>query len=171
MLCGLRIVSKRCDIDQGELTHAHSRNVPIIVHEIPLARDQVQPQDMVVDFICKLVEASKSVDLVVADVCNGCIDKAGGLGAYGGDHLRFVTISNRFPTAHRAGRHEESVVGGSTAAGRGGEGGRLQRGGDAGGVESSRGKGCSGSDCVCHELRSGLVNGKWVRIWGPLGRG
>lgn len=126
---------------------------------------------MVVDFVRELVEASESVDLVVTDISNGRIDKAGRLGAYCGDHLWSVAISKRLATACRARGHEERVVGRSTAAGRGGESGGLGRSGDAGGVGSGRGEGCRGCDYVCHGLGGSVVSGKWVHIWALEGKG
>lgn len=72
--------------------------------------------------ICELVEPSESVYLIVANIRDGCIDEARRLGAYCGDHLRFVAISKRLAAARRAGGHEEGV-GGSTTTRRGGEGG------------------------------------------------
>ena len=131
---------------------------------------------MVVDFVCELVEAAESVDLVVADICDRGIDEAGGLGADGGDHLGLVAIAHAFATAaHRAGRHEESVVG-RDAAGRGGECARLHLGGRCGyggGVgRGQRVEGSSrGSESVCHGLVVSVVDGKWVPHTGPLGLG
>ena len=40
---------------------------------------EVQPQHVIVDFVRELVEPSKGVDLVVAAIGHGGIDKAGGL--------------------------------------------------------------------------------------------
>lgn len=155
----------------NQRTHTHARNVAVVVYQVPLARDQVQAQDMVVDFVGELVESSKSVDLVVANIRDRGIDKTGRLGAYCGDHLRLVAIRERAAAAHRAGRHGEGVVGGSAAARRGGEGGRLRRG--RGGGEVGRGGDKSSSGCayVCHELRRSVQSGKWVRIWGPRVQG
>lgn len=64
-------------MDQVTLTHSDARNVAIVVNQAPLMADQVQPQDMVVDFVGVLVETAESVDLVVSAVGDGCIDETG----------------------------------------------------------------------------------------------
>lgn len=88
---------------QYDPTHAHSGDVAIVVNEIPLSRDQIQAQDVVVDFVGELVEAAEGIDLVVANICDRGIDEAGGLGANCGDHLGFVAIAHASATARRAG--------------------------------------------------------------------
>jgi hypothetical protein len=92
------------------MSHSYSWNIPIIVYQIPLPRCEIKSEHMVVHFIRVLVEPSKGVDLIIAYVGDRRIDKAGGLGTDGRDHLGLIALDGGSAIPGRTGRHEESVI-------------------------------------------------------------
>jgi Fe-S cluster assembly scaffold protein SufB len=72
--------------------HSYARNIPVVVDQIPLSCDEVQTKHVVVYFVSVLVEASKGVYLIIANICHRRIDEASGLGANCRNHFRFVAF-------------------------------------------------------------------------------
>lgn len=58
--------------------------------------DQIEPQNMIVYFIRKLIEPTKSIYLVVPTVCYRGIDEAGGSLAESAGHLGPVSVHRGF---------------------------------------------------------------------------
>jgi hypothetical protein len=75
-----------------ELTHAHARNVAVVVDQTPLLGLQIQSENMVVDFIGILIEAAESVDLVVTNIGDGGIHETGRPLAHRGHNGRHVGV-------------------------------------------------------------------------------
>lgn len=75
-VCQVGDATTKRPIELEVLTHAHPRNVTIVVHQTPLMARQVQSQDMIVYFVSVLVKATESIDLVVPAIGHGCIDEA-----------------------------------------------------------------------------------------------
>jgi hypothetical protein len=74
------------------VSHAYAWNVAVVVDQVPLPCNEVQTKHVVVYFVGVLVEASKGVYLVIANICHGGIDEAGGLGANCRNHLGLVAF-------------------------------------------------------------------------------
>lgn len=93
------------------MAHSDSWYVTIVVDKIPLAGNEVQAQDVIIHFVCELVESAKGVDLVIADVGDRGIDKAGWFGADGRYEFRSVqrAFGGRLAVSNRARRHEEGI--------------------------------------------------------------
>ena len=68
-------------MQRRQRTHADAWNVAIVVDQTPLLGLQIKPEDVIIDLIGILVESSKGIDLVIADIGDRRIDEAGGLGA------------------------------------------------------------------------------------------
>lgn len=73
-------------------THADTRDVTKVVHQIPLVCCQVETQHVVVDFVGKLVKPSKGIYLVIAAVGHGCVDQTGRTLADGAGNLGPVSF-------------------------------------------------------------------------------
>jgi len=74
------------------MSHSYARNVSVVVNQIPLSGDEVEAEDVVVHLVGILVEASKGVYLIIANISDRGIDQAGGLGADCRNHFRFVAF-------------------------------------------------------------------------------
>ena len=73
-------------------THSHARNVAIVVNQSPLMADEIESQDMIVDFVCVLIETAKCIDLVIAAIGYRRVDEARGSLSQGSRDLRAVPI-------------------------------------------------------------------------------
>lgn len=91
-------------------THSDSRNVSIIVNQTPLVANYVQPQNMIVDLICILIEATKRIDLIVPAVCDGSIDQACRSLSQCPGHLWSVIVHAIAILDRRVG-HQERIIG------------------------------------------------------------
>lgn len=89
-------------------THAHPRNVSVVIHQIPLMADDIKPKNVVVDFVSVLVEPTKGVDLVVPTVRHGGIDKTCRTLAQSASHFGPVTV--RRGLLHWRTGHDVGVV-------------------------------------------------------------
>lgn len=89
-------------------THAHPRNVSVVIHQTPLMADDIKPKNVVVDFVRVLVEAAEGVDLVIPTVCHRGIDKARRTLAQSAGH--FGPVSVRRGLLHRRAGHDVGIV-------------------------------------------------------------
>lgn len=83
-------------IQSSSVSHPDTGDVSIIVYQAPLMTGKIQAQNMIVNFVRVLVEASESVNGVVAAVGNRGIHQASRSLAQGPDHLgAVVSIDDR----------------------------------------------------------------------------
>lgn len=90
-------------------THTNARYIAIVIDQTPLVLDQVEPQDMVVDFVGILVETTKCVDLIVPTVRDGGVDQARRPLTKSAGNLGPVSVHNS--SLHGRARHDVGVVG------------------------------------------------------------
>src|SRR4051812_35677605 len=64
-------------VEGGRVTHPDARNVAIIVNQGPVEGFQVEFEDVIVNFIRKLIKAAECVDLIVATICDRGVDETG----------------------------------------------------------------------------------------------
>ena len=81
-------------IECGCVAQPYTWNVPVVVDKAPLVADKIKLQDMIVDLVSVLVEPTKGKDLVVAAVCDGCIDEARRTLSEGAYDSRPVYVAN-----------------------------------------------------------------------------
>ena len=86
----ISIRQRGCEGEQH--THSHAGNVSVVVDQAPLFSLQVQLEDMVIDLVGVLVEASESINVVVPDIGDGRIDKTGRPLTNGGHDLGHIGI-------------------------------------------------------------------------------
>lgn len=90
-------------------THSHSWYIAVVVHQVPLMADEVEPQHMIVNLVGILIEAAKGVDLVVPAIRHRCVDQTGGSLAQGAGNLGPVAIHHGAALHGRVG-HNVGVV-------------------------------------------------------------
>ena len=91
-------------------THSYSWYIAIVVHQVPLVADQIEPQHMIVDLVGVLVESAKSVDLIVSAVGDRSIDQTGGSLSKSTGDLGPVAIHHGATLHGRIG-HDVGIVG------------------------------------------------------------
>jgi hypothetical protein len=108
------------------LTHPHAGDVAIIIDEAPLMADQVQPENMVIDLVCVLIETPEGIDLIISTVSYRGVNKTRRPLPKGTGHSRPVPIHCGSLFRRRIWQNE-GIVGGCR---------RIRGGNERGGVEN-----------------------------------
>ena len=99
------------------VAHSYARNISIVVNEAPLSCLEIQAKNMVVDLISVLIEASKRIDLVVANISHRGTNEARRPLTDSTDDLWFVTVVAPTPIADWTCGHKVGLVGGGNGGG------------------------------------------------------
>lgn len=83
------------------MAHANTGYIAIVVDQIPLPSVEVQAEYVVVDLVCVLIEAAKSIDLTLANVRHRGTDETRGSLTDGADNLWFINLPTSPPILHR----------------------------------------------------------------------
>lgn len=65
-------------VRHGILTHSHSGDIAVVVDQAPLMTRKIKSEDMIVNFICILIEPSEGIYLVVAAIRHRGVDETRG---------------------------------------------------------------------------------------------
>ena len=95
----------------SSVPHPYSRNVAIVVDEVPLPGLKVETQHVVVNLISVLIEATKCVDLIVTNIGNRGTDKTCWPLTNGTDYAWLIAVVFAQLRFARRGRHEIGVIG------------------------------------------------------------